>query len=78
MDRRWKTEEEKKRGGGGAAVSPWDRQPDSLISRAIFDSPCPRHTRELTGNNLELVYIRIRLEVKTCEKELGRLDFWWR
>ena len=41
-------------------------------------SPCSRHTRGLRGDNSELVYILMRLGVRTCEKDSGKLDLWWR
>ena len=54
-------------------VSSWDPSARLISKGYTADGPCPRHTRGLRGMNLELVYIRMRLEVRTCEKELGRL-----
>ena len=66
MQGRWigilKIEEEKKE----ICVSSWDRQPDSSVGLQLT-APAP-DTRELRGINLELVYIRTRLELGTCEK----------
>ena len=43
--------------------------PARLISRATADGPCPRHARGHRGYDLELVYIRMTLIVRTSEKD---------